>query len=77
MGLLFVAIGRGTNDAYIALVALTIAGLVLALLVGWYRRTRYPRSGDRLSDVDGHGGGRRRRDVVHEVVIARTGGGAR
>ncbi|SER76302.1 PEP-CTERM protein-sorting domain-containing protein [Lentzea xinjiangensis] len=56
VGLLFVAINRGPNDAYIALVALTIAGLVLALLVAWYRRKRQRRSRDRPSDVDGSGG---------------------
>lgn len=40
VGLLFQAINRGPNDAYIALVALTIGGLVLALLGAWYRRKR-------------------------------------
>lgn len=38
VGLLFLSINRGPNDAYIALVALTIAGLVLALVVALYRR---------------------------------------
>lgn len=38
VGLLNLAINRGPNDAYIALVALTIAGLVLALVVALYRR---------------------------------------
>ncbi|SEQ86839.1 hypothetical protein SAMN05216188_10613 [Lentzea xinjiangensis] len=40
VGLLFVAINRGPNDAYIALVALAIGGLVLTLL---FARSTLPR----------------------------------
>ncbi|MCG8922550.1 hypothetical protein [Lentzea sp. CC55] len=46
LGLLWVAVDRGPNDAYIALVAVTTAGLVTGIVVGTRRRSR--RRGDRL-----------------------------
>ena len=44
LGLLRVAVDRGPNDAYIALVAITTACLVIGIMVGTRRRSR--RRGD-------------------------------
>jgi membrane protein YdbS with pleckstrin-like domain len=38
VGLLFTAINRGPNDAYVVLVALAIAGVVLTVVVSLSRR---------------------------------------
>lgn len=40
VGFLFLVINRGPNDAYIALVALTIAGLTVALVSAVVRRRK-------------------------------------